>query len=54
MTKQTMNKLKTTQRVMERQMLGISLRLKIKDIVEAVTEQKLNFAGRVARFKYDR
>lgn len=60
MTKQTMNKLQTTQRTMEQQMLDVYLKrpkakymdkakTKIKNIAEVLMDQKWDFAGPVAR-----
>lgn len=57
---QTLYKLRTTQRAMERQILGITWRdhkrntwigqtTKIKDVAKIIAERKWNFTGHVAR-----
>ena len=60
LTKTMTNKLRSAQRAMERSMLGVTLRdkkratwireqTKVKDILEAIKEQKWRWAGHVAR-----
>lgn len=65
LTKKSANKLRTSQRAMERSMLGISLRQKIRneeirrqtkvrDVIEEYATMKWRWAGHVARQQHDR
>lgn len=65
LTKTMVNKLRTTQRAMERVMIGVTLRdrkrnewirqrTKVVDIVERVTSLKWNFAGHIVRLTDER
>lgn len=65
LTKKSAKKLETTQRAMERNMLGVSLRdkirntelrrrTKVRDIVEEVAKMKWRWAGHIARYDDNR